>query len=108
MIIILHLPDSARIGNGLSNAKNLLSTEDFSDNDMIYIILNGSAVAAIIDADIPPVLRNDVRVKLVLCKNSLIANHILDAQIPPFYVIVPSAIQEIVRLQATGAFYVRP
>lgn len=108
MIVILHVPDTERIINSLSNTRNLLATGEVSDNDEIYIIFNASAVTAIIQTEIPPILVKDKRVKLVLCKNSLNANHIPDSLIPPIYSTVPSAIQEILRLQVMGALYVRP
>ncbi|MGG6134358.1 hypothetical protein ACQV2E_00580 [Pantoea allii] len=106
MKIILHVPDKNRIDNAFANARNLLKGAGF--NGDIAIVFNGDAVSDVIGRIISDALKQAPTVTLLLCQNSLNAQHIDVSTLPVTFHVVPAAITYIIDQQSQGALYIRP
>lgn len=106
MKIILHVPDKNRIDNAFANARNLLKEAGF--NGDIAIVFNGDAVSDVIGRIISAALKQAPTVTLLLCQNSLNAQHIDVSTLPVTFHVVPAAITYIIDQQSQGALYIRP
>ncbi len=107
--VAVHVPEEARVGRALANARNLL--DDLPGGVEVVLILNGDAVASLVPASrhadaLQALMSRGVRI--AACARSL-RNHGLDAgTLVAGVITVPGGVAEVVRLEETGFAYLRP
>ncbi|MDU6414604.1 DsrE family protein [Mixta calida] len=106
MKVILHVPDSLRIKNALSNARNILKGMEGQHD--IAVVFNADAVSEVLKITVPDDILNAESVSLYLCNNSLIANQIDASTVPESFSIVPAAVVFVLEKQSEGYLYIRP
>ena len=107
--VVVHVPDGERVGRALKNARNLL--DDFAGGVEVVLVLNGSAVDAVVPASAHADLMQELMgrgVRIVACARAL-RNHRLDPDdLTEGVESVPGGVTEVVRLQGEGYAYLRP
>ncbi len=106
---IVHVPEEARVGRALANARNLL--DDLPGGVEVVLVLNGDAVASLVPGSPHADALRDLLgrgVRVAVCARSL-RNHGLDAAaLVGGVVTVPGGVAEVVRLEGEGFAYLRP
>ena len=106
MKVILHVPETARIKNAFSSARNIL--KGMGNSHDIAVVFNADAVSGVLAIPVPDDILSTEAVSLYLCNNSIVANQIDSDTIPESFSIVPAAVIFIIEKQSDGYIYIRP
>jgi uncharacterized protein len=115
--VLFHVDESDKWAVTLTNVKNLL--DDVGTGELnVEIVANAAAVAIFSTVEAASETQSALHdrmatiatrgVDIVACRNALKANHVKEDSLPPFVVVVPAGITEIVKQQMAGFAYVKP
>lgn len=103
MNVVFHLNESNRLNIVLSNIRNILKMDDVS----VVLLINGEAINLFkniaFEIDI-----NSEWLKVMVCKNSMVSNNVLESDLPIGIEIVPSGVYTLTYMQVKlGYAYIK-
>lgn len=104
MNVVFHLNESTRLNIVLSNIRNILKMDDV----FVVLLINGEAINLFKNKEFE-IDVNSERLKMMVCKNSMISNKVLESDLPTNVEIVPSGVYTLTKLQSQLGFaYIKP